>query len=91
VFAGHYHKAQRVFKNAWHVGSAYRVDFSEEEDAKVFIAYDNGKVTFVPFQVPKMKTHLVANGITNMNIDKFKVKSDDTFVRAILKGTEDFV
>lgn len=40
VFAGHYHRHQRVHKNAWQIGSSYQVDFGEEGEKKGFIVFN---------------------------------------------------
>ena len=86
VFAGHYHKHQEVWKNAWHVGSPYRISFAERDDKKGFIHVDNDKVKFIELDVPKM-IQLEIN--SNDFAHKGEVKG--SFIKIIINGTESFI
>ncbi len=89
IFAGHYHKFQEVWKNAWHVGSPYRVSFAEKNDPKGFIVlHDNGTVEFVELNVPRM---------VQLALDKEPIKEgemplgENYFLKILLKGTDSFI
>ena len=88
VLAGHFHRYQEVWKNAWHVGSPYRVSFAEKDDPKGFmVLHDNGKVEFVELVVPRMVQLAVDkedNGKTKFNIG-------DCFLKIFVKGTDSFI
>jgi DNA repair exonuclease SbcCD nuclease subunit len=64
VFAGHFHKHQEVWKNAWQVGSPYRVSFAEKDDKKGFIHFKDGKIKFIKLNVPEM--YVIENPINNL-------------------------
>lgn len=79
VFAGHFHKHQEVWKNAWQVGSPYRVSFAEKDDKKGFIHFKDGKVKFIELDVPGM---LVIENINNKKVWKKNIPG--SFVKVIL-------
>jgi DNA repair exonuclease SbcCD nuclease subunit len=79
VFAGHFHKHQEVWKNAWQVGSPYRVSFAEKDDKKGFIHFKDGKVKFIELDVPGM---LVIENINNKKVWEKNIPG--SFVKVIL-------
>ncbi|MFH1361655.1 MAG: metallophosphoesterase [bacterium] len=85
-FFGHYHKYQEVWNNFFQVGSPYRVDFSERMDPKGFIHFKDGKVKFIPLQIPDM---------IQIDIDKhfrpYRGKIRDAFFKFVITGDSDFV
>jgi len=89
VLAGHYHRYQKVWDNAWHVGSPYRISFAERDDPKGFmVLHDDGKVEFVKLNVPRMVELAVDKE------DKGHIKSyigERYFLKIYIKGTDSFI
>ena len=47
VITGHYHTHQRILENIWYVGSPYQQNFSEANQKKGIMLFDNGSLTFI--------------------------------------------
>ena len=54
TIAGHFHKYQQVARKIYHVGSPYRITFSEKEDGKGFIHLIDDEVRFEALNCPGM-------------------------------------
>jgi len=92
VFAGHYHAHQQPFKNAWHVGSPYRVDFGERLDRKGFIHFKDDQANFIDLYVPGM-LQLTFNEGYEDKFSKFEevkggVSVEGHLIKVIVKGTD---
>ncbi len=94
VLAGHYHAHQEVWKNAWHVGSLYRVSFAEKNDPKGFIVlHDNGETEFIELEIPDMM-QLTIDGSdpkTTIHYQKPSYSKAGAFLKVIIKGADSFI
>ncbi len=94
VIAGHFHKHQTTWDNAWHVGSPYRVSFAEKDDPKGFmILHDDGKVEFIELEVPDMMVLTIdgSDPKTIMHYQNPSYSKAGAFLKVIIKGTDSFI
>ncbi len=90
VLAGHFHRHQEVWKNAWHVGSPYRVSFAERDDPKGFmVLHNDGRVEFVELTIPGMEQIKITNK-TNISNHHFPL-ANNSFLKIIVEGTDSFI
>ena len=95
VFAGHYHSFQQPWTKAIHVGSPYRISFSERDWQKGFVHLKiNNKgvfdINFVPLLVPNMKEFYIDQP-DPVGKGLFEDDVTNCFVKVVFHGTEGFM
>ena len=93
VFAGHYHRRQKIGKNIHYIGSPYQQNFGERDQSKGVLYYNQttGKVTFIEIKgTPKY--YYVNVSFKDDKAKKMKVDLSDGVVKGdrlkvFVKGT----
>lgn len=87
VFCGHYHKFQRVFANAYYLGSPYQLDFGEREDKEKGVWLLDSEKGLVRFEVPGSPRFLQFEGDVSFDVASIEEDLKKAVVKIILKVT----
>lgn len=70
IISGHIHKRQWVKKNIYYTGTPYQTRFNEEPDKTVAMIKEDGEITEVSLELPKMIVlHKTVNDLNNIDFE----------------------